>query len=367
MKNIILPLFFITFFLGLLNNNPNYSFGWIFAVISIIIIFSALVKKEIIIDKNILILFSLMLFYPLVFLIYYDFFYHTFNFRYLYLLFQILLIFLFFHIGLQLSKYRDYIGYLTLTTILFLVVFSVFFGKSSIVGKENIYASLLLILCAFTLSISINSGLKLTAFFFSSMGILFSDARSSLISLVVLIIFYMFYGFFNRQKTLMFFSIFSASILWIFFIVYLYTTGEGDIYNLVVYELTGKQLYSGRERMWGDFIAAIGDSPIFGYGLGVDYSAMADIEYSTHNLYLAIMLQQGMLGLFLFIILLYVIYKRSENFIGVNGKSFSFLIIPTILIQQNFELSLTQNNMSIMLIFWFLLGVGYYSPSRNDL
>ena len=365
MRFIIIPLFFITFTLGLSNNNPNLAFGGFFLGTSIAILFTTYFKSKIIIDRGVLYFFILMILYPIFFSVYYEVVYQNLNFRYLYLLFQLVVIFLLFHAGLQLHIYKNSIGYYVSLVIFTLVFLSIFLGNSSIVGKENIYASILLILLSYTLCLKVNNKLKIFNIVLVSYGIFFSDARSSLLALALVILSYVFYPLLSNFRKIIFFSIFFLSLFWIFFIVYLYNTGKGDIYNLLVYELTGKQLYSGREKMWGDFIDAINESPILGYGLGVDYTAIAEIEYSTHNLYLAILLQQGILGIIIFISLLYLIYKKSNNILSANEKSFSFLIIPAVLLQQNFELSLTQNNLSIMLIFWFLLGVSYY-PNNSE-
>ena len=366
MKKIILPLFFITFFLGLTNNNPNNNFGGYFLIFSILILLTAYMTPKIIFDKKIYNYSLLVFLYPILFSVYYALAYKTLNEKYVYLILQTALIIVIFHAGLQFYQHKKIIGYYVFSMVFMLVFASLFLGKSSIVGKENIYASILLILFTYVLSSDVNKTIKILLFAFSLYGIFLSDARSSLVAFLFAVLLYVFYDFFIIFRKIIFFSVLFLSISWIFFIVYLYDTGIGDKYNLMIYELTGKQLYSGREKMWGDFASAIFDSPIFGYGFGVDYSKIADVEYSTHNLYLAIMMQQGLLGLFLFVFLVYAIFIGNKKQDLKNKKPFAFIVIPVVFLQQNFELSLTQNNLSIMLIFWFLLGVSYYSIARSE-
>lgn len=368
MKKYIIPIFFMFYFLGLFNNNPLYSsIGAIFLLLSISSV-SLLVffENKFYYDRSALLIMLIILVYPLFFIFYYYSQYNTVNLKYFYLLFQIFLIFFVFNLGKQLNSHREYVGYCILFLVFILISLSLVFGKSSIVGKENIYASLLLILLAYVLSSNIKNAIKYTAFLLVSISILLSDARSSLVGLAVLFILYTFSKYAVKIKRLIFFGVVFFSLFWVFFIVYLYNTGKGDYYNIAIYELTGKQLYSGREKMWGQFVDSILNSPILGYGLGVDYGVIADIEYSTHNLYLAILLQQGLLGLFLFIFLMYYVYIKSIKQHSDQSRNFIFLIVPVILLQQNFELSLTQNNLSIMLIFWLLLGIHSFSIKAKN-
>lgn len=368
MKKYIIPIFFMFYLLGLFNNNPLYSsIGAVFLILSISSISLLVIfENKLYYDKSILLIMLMALVYPLFFIFYYHIQYDTVNLKYFYLLFQIFLIFFIFNLGKQLNSYREYVGFCILFLVIMLISLSLVFGKSSIVGKENVYASLLLILLAYILSSNMKNAIKYIAFFLVSIGILLSDARSSLVGLAVLFVLYNFSKYVVKIKRLIFFGVIFFSLFWVFFIVYLYNTGKGEYYNVAVYELTGKQLYSGREKMWGEFVNSILNSPILGYGLGVDYGAIADIEYSTHNLYLAILLQQGLLGLFLFIFLMYYVYIKSIRQHNDQSRNFIFLAIPVILLQQNFELSLTQNNLSIMLIFWLLLGIHSFSIKAQN-
>ncbi|WP_284879640.1 O-antigen ligase family protein [Acinetobacter variabilis] len=368
MKKIIIPFFFVFYFLGLLNNNPLYSsLGSIFLLLAVSIIFSLVIfQRSFYYDKLTFMIMLIIFSYPLFFTPYYYFFYNTVNLKYFYLLFQIFLIFFVFILGRQLSLYKNYVCYGVLLLIFLLISFSLPFGKASIVGKENIYASLLLILLACILSSNLKKYIKYVTVFTVVCGIFISDARSSLVGLVLLLLLYAFSNQFVKIKNIIFVSVISFSLFWVFLIVHLYNTGKGDYYNIAMYDLTGKQLYSGREKMWGQFVDSILNSPVFGYGLGVDYGVIANVEYSTHNLYLAILLQQGFLGLFLFLTFMYFIYNKSIKNHTNQSRNFIFLIVPVMFLQQNFELSLTQNNLSIMLIFWLLLGLHSFSMQEKN-
>ncbi|WP_180057310.1 O-antigen ligase [Acinetobacter sp. YH12090] len=367
MKLFLILIFFIFYFFGLFNNNPEYSsMGAIFLFLSILTVSGLILfEKKIYYDKKINFIMLVSIVYPLFFSIYYYLNFDTLNDKYFYLLFQLAVIYFIFNLGCQLSAYKRYISYIIFLFMTFLVSLSFLFGKASIVGKENIYASILLILLAFVISSDLKKIIKILSIILVGFGIFFSDARSSLVAFSVMLLLYFFSKYIIKFKRILLFSVIAFSLFWISYIVHLYETGKGDSYNLLIYELTGKQLYSGREKMWGQFIDSIKDNPMLGYGLGVDYGSIANIEYSTHNLYLAILIQQGIVGLFLFIYLVYYLYIKSIKNYSNPSRNFIFLIIPVILLQQNFELSLTQNNLSIMVIFWFLIGIHSFSNKTD--
>ncbi|OIU67788.1 hypothetical protein BHE18_12490 [Rossellomorea aquimaris] len=127
--------------------------------------------------------------------------------------------------------------------------------------------------------------------------------------------------------------------------------------NLML-EYTGKSIMSGRDDIWRPVIAAINEQPWFGYGPGTLPIDVTGIDLSTHNLYLQIALQNGYLGLLVFIILLlyfWIIFYRNLKDKTVRLVASFFIAI---LIHQSFEIALTQNQLSIGLMQWFIISVG---------
>lgn len=128
--------------------------------------------------------------------------------------------------------------------------------------------------------------------------------------------------------------------------------------NLFVFELTGKNLLSGRNFIWQESIHLISQRPLLGYGTGTLLSNISNINFSAHNLYIQVAIQNGIIGLSLFLILLWGIwnalyYKKSDSIIRLSACFF-----VGILVQNMFEVTLTQNNVSFAIIQWFIISVG---------
>lgn len=354
------------YILGLLTNNPSYSsIGQLFTFGTLGVLFLIfLMKNNFIYNKKICFLIFIMFFYPFVMMFYYANWYDSLNSKYIYINFQFFLIFLIFLVGMQYNKSDYIINFCVKTTLLILLFLIPVFGNGSIVGKQNIFASIVLILLSFVLYFEKKIIIKVFFILISLFMIIYADARSSIMALIMMVLLSLFYNYLIRFKGLIFSLSFILAFSWIFLVVYLYMTGLGDGLNNYVFENFDKRLYSGRERMWGDFVSFIKESPVFGYGLGMNYNIISNEDYSTHNVYLATLLQQGIVGLVILLSILWSIYLKSiVHSINENKKSLAFILVPPILLQQNFELSMTQNNMSFMIIFWFLLGVSMQTNS----
>lgn len=128
--------------------------------------------------------------------------------------------------------------------------------------------------------------------------------------------------------------------------------------NLHVFSLTGKNLLSGRNFIWQESIFLISQRPLFGYGTGTLLSSISDINISAHNLYVQIAIQNGIIGLSLLLILLWGIWNTfyRNNSDSIVKLSACFFI--GILVQNMFEVTLTQNNLSFAIVQWFIISVG---------
>jgi len=135
-------------------------------------------------------------------------------------------------------------------------------------------------------------------------------------------------------------------------------------FNHQIYEITGKNFFSQRERLWIVLIEAIKEQPITGYGSNVLPTDIIGKEVSAHNLYLQIFLQVGLVGLLLFLFMLWQIWEilrlGSLNLqVRITGAFFI-----GILVHQAFEVSLTQNHLSIGMIQWTIIGIGINRCTR---
>lgn len=130
-------------------------------------------------------------------------------------------------------------------------------------------------------------------------------------------------------------------------------------------DLTGKNLFSGRQLFWGELVEAIALQPFFGYGAGARAETFTSFSWSAHSLYLQVALQVGLVGLALLLLMLWVIWARlwpGRHTVVVRLAAGYFL---GMLLHQSFEVSLIQNNLGNGFLFWFIIGVALSASRRR--
>lgn len=192
-----------------------------------------------------------------------------------------------------------------------------------------------------------------------------SNSRSTWVSVAVIGLTYLGWGLITRRRWI-FWLYLTGVFVGIFLFVYGYTVVLPELpvfadLEELVFEYTGKRLLSGREEIWPTLIEAILAQPLLGYGPGMVASEFAPSHFyglSAHNLYLQVGLQVGLVGLALVLLLLQSIWGifwrgRTDATVRLAGAFF----IAT-LTHQMFEVALTQNNLSVGLIQWTIIGIG---------
>ncbi|GKV64674.1 hypothetical protein NCCP2331_08270 [Sporosarcina sp. NCCP-2331] len=127
---------------------------------------------------------------------------------------------------------------------------------------------------------------------------------------------------------------------------------------------------SGREAIWVPLIEIINNHPFIGHGPGVTTEHVMSLDFSSHNLYLQVALQNGYIGLALLLLLFFIIWisfwkVRKDNTIKLVS---SFFI--AILIHQLFEVSFTQNQLTVGMLQWLIISVGFsvlLAKKRSDI
>ncbi|WP_282138456.1 O-antigen ligase family protein [Rossellomorea aquimaris] len=188
-----------------------------------------------------------------------------------------------------------------------------------------------------------------------------SGARSAMFAGILAIITYIFWSYISKN-TFRFIFYFLIVIVGLMLFIFVYPQlpywEHFPYFENLMLQYTGKSIMSGRDDVWRPVIIAINEQPWFGYGPGTLPIDVTGIDLSTHNLYLQIALQNGYLGLFVFIILLlyfWMIFYRNLKNKTVRLVASFFIAI---LIHQSFEIALTQNQLSIGLMQWFIISVG---------
>jgi O-antigen ligase len=129
---------------------------------------------------------------------------------------------------------------------------------------------------------------------------------------------------------------------------------------------TGKNLFSGRQRFWGELVSTIELQPWFGYGAGAIAQTFTGFDWSAHNLYFQVLLQVGVIGLGGLILMLWGIWR--EFWQGRHNKivrlSASYFL--SILVHQVFEVSLTQNSLANGFLIWLIIAIGLSYSWRSS-
>lgn len=133
----------------------------------------------------------------------------------------------------------------------------------------------------------------------------------------------------------------------------------GSKINLLTIKYTGSRLFSGREQIWPYVIDIISKQPLWGSGIGSNLYDFYSINLSTHNLFLFLAMQTGIIGLVLFVILLFYLWKRF--YINNNNSRIYGSLLVSIIVQQIFSLGLLSGKMALALPVWSLFAFGTYN------
>jgi O-antigen ligase len=191
--------------------------------------------------------------------------------------------------------------------------------------------------------------------------VILSQTRSALLCLFFALAAYLLLKIKNRAiPILIIYGLFIGSFIFI-----LYYIAYSKIDDPVEVASGAKAMFTGRQFIWAGVLSAIYDSPLIGYGAGLDIIGLADKnEYgyyfggSAHNHNLQLLFQIGLVGFipfFLFVKnLFYALIKNQDSLLGA-----SFLI--GVMVQQNFEVLLTQNNLILGIPIWVSIIASYKS------
>jgi len=261
--------------------------------------------------------------------------------------------------------------------VVVLVVVSLLFLVYNYTGRRsvnlNVFGAILYHLLFFLVFAFSVSHKKLQSLFWGLtivvclFAIFATNARSLWIAIIAGLLTFYSWSFIIKNKLIFrLYFVFLFLIIGLFVVLYPYlnTIPVFIDFNHQIYEITGKNFFSQRERLWIVLIEAIKEQPITGYGSNVLPTDIIGKEVSAHNLYLQIFLQVGLVGLLLFLFMLWQIWEilrlGSLNLqVRITGAFFI-----GILVHQAFEVSLTQNHLSIGMIQWTIIGIGINRCTR---
>tara|TARA_R110002126_G_scaffold687_3_gene4271 strand:- start:750 stop:1892 length:1143 start_codon:yes stop_codon:yes gene_type:complete len=196
------------------------------------------------------------------------------------------------------------------------------------------------------------------------MLIVVSGARTAFVASILAVLIYFVIRSINI-KYKGYFLIIACIFCFIPFLAYGYVFLSESIYseglNQLVWEQTGKSLFTGRNDIWAIIFDEVGRNFFFGSGLGASLEQIG-INISSHNLYLMIIFQVGLVGYLIFMCWLIVMPKVLVPYLGPYNDPIAILSISWVLatlMHQGFEIFLFQNNLAASFLFWFVFAIPF--------
>ena len=188
-----------------------------------------------------------------------------------------------------------------------------------------------------------------------------SNSRTAILALVAAGIVYLFWKVVTRNK-IAYYGFFTLMLSGIVGITMFYpianTLPVFEKINNSILEKTGKDLFSGRQKQWVESVELIQERPIKGYGMEATLEDLTEGDLNTHNVYLQLLLQGGILLLGLFIVLITWMWVKLYSIANSAMARSSASTLVGILVIGTFELTLLGQSISFGIIQWFIIGAG---------
>src|SRR5699024_11826901 len=122
---------------------------------------------------------------------------------------------------------------------------------------------------------------------------------------------------------------FYISITIVFLITFIFPNlSESNLGNKVdfyIQNITGKSLFTGREYIWLNTINLVSEKPYFGYGMSARLPDLMMTKYDAHNTYLQITLETGYIGLILYLLILYKLWRLMFIDVIILNNNINYL------------------------------------------
>lgn len=237
-------------------------------------------------------------------------------------------------------------------------MFSSIYPNPNLVGPYMFYSSYFLIMAV---KYSKTKVFPVLFLFIAIILTVASDSRSILVSIFATILMYFSWKWITKSVIL---RVITFGVLILASLVFIYIYPHLPEYRFYLplehwmLSHTGKSIMSGRNDIWILLIDMVNQNPYFGYGMSTVSSDLINVDKSAHNLYLNTLVQIGYIGFACLVILMFVIWMKltSSNNDFIVRLSGAFMV--GILVHENFEITLFQNQLSIGMLQWMILGIG---------
>lgn len=212
--------------------------------------------------------------------------------------------------------------------------------------------------------LAIKYGSKLERVYFTLLMVLnliliySTSTRSVVIAAVVILFVWVILKQFRNLFPYLFYIVVILNVLFLFTYVKVQNTSLGMFLDNISVKLLDKSLFSGRGDLWVEIWQKVVEKPLFGYGMGTEASDITSFSLTAHNQYFQFLLEQGFIGLVVFLLLLFSIWKLLVKRLNYYPAKLSACFFLGILVYENFELTLFQNNYPIAFFLWLIMVIG---------
>jgi O-antigen ligase len=230
--------------------------------------------------------------------------------------------------------------------------------------KKNASGGALIYLFAILLVLMMARGivpgwLAATAFTLGGVGVFYYfEFRFIAICSLVFLLVYMVSGRLPRKAYFLLGIVASVSVIWVTIWFFLNVDRGGTARRLghLITEATGRRATSGRDYLWPHILSAADDNRIFGLGAGTLPSQVVGTRLSSHNYFLQVYLQVGLLGLtsvILFLLAIWWLFVGHKSDVGRFGAALFIMFV----VHNSTEVLLLQNNAGVALPAWCAIGL----------
>ncbi|EGA90836.1 hypothetical protein GPDM_03040 [Planococcus donghaensis MPA1U2] len=204
--------------------------------------------------------------------------------------------------------------------------------KNIILKVMNLYTTVLLVVTLFT-----------------------ATSRTAMMAFIIVIIVFFTIKYISRFTFQLMAALIFLSPVVTGIYVYLKHTSIGENLNDLSIQVTGKNFFSGRDRIWNEAVEAVLQNNAFWTGLGIN-NEFQDLGGYLHNLYVQVFYQAGFIGLILVAALLLSIAWATGK-ANIMDTEYRILIgyFTAILFLQVFEGHLIYKFEIISLLMWIIL------------
>ena len=145
---------------------------------------------------------------------------------------------------------------------------------------------------------------------------------------LIVSLFFLIFAYFKKQKSVFVGGLVSLSLLALFVVFYFEMTTVGNVTRFSLDNLLGSGKYgsANRVQIWSAGFKAFLNRPIFGYGTGASPYAIQEFYkyYGSHNTFLLILIEYGLIGFAVFSIWAFKIIRDCSL---CKSKLYSFIFL----------------------------------------